>query len=64
VLREIAGKAEVWIDGKLVGERMSAERKDMTVTCPAGEGERTVSVLIKAARPDAPAGLSGIVTME
>ncbi len=31
----------------------------MTVAFPAGEGERTVSVVIEASAPDQPAGLGG-----
>jgi beta-galactosidase len=64
VLRDVAGKAQVWIDGKLAGEKMDAARGDMRVNCPGGEGKRVVSVLIESPGPDAPAGLGGIVTVE
>jgi hypothetical protein len=63
VLRDVAGKAQVWIDGKMDGEKATAERADMTVAFPAGNGERIVSVVIEAAQ-DEPAGLGGIVTVE
>ncbi len=63
-LRDVGGKAQVWIDGKLASEKTSAERADMTVVCPAATGQRTVNVLIEAAAPDVPAGLGGIVTVE
>jgi beta-galactosidase len=64
VMREVVGKAQVWIDGKLAGEKSEAERKDMTVPCPSGDGERTISVLVEAPALNTPAGLGGIVTVE
>ena len=63
VLREVGGKAQVWIDGKLAGEKADPARKDMTVACPPGAGVRTVNVLIEDVE-NAPAGLGGIVTAE
>jgi len=38
-------KAQVWIDGKLAGEKTDAARKTFTVPFPPGDGERTVNVL-------------------
>jgi beta-galactosidase len=64
LLRDVVGKAQVWVDGKLAGEKAIAGKGDMTVAFPAGGGERTVSVVIEAAAPDEPAGLGGIVTVE
>jgi beta-galactosidase len=64
LLREVVGKAQVWVDGKLAGEKADVGKGDMTVAFPAGDGERTVSVVIEAAAPDEPAGLGGIVTVE
>jgi beta-galactosidase len=64
LLRDVVGKAQVWIDGKLDGEKMAVEKGDMTVAFPAGDGERIVSVVIEAAAPGDPAGLGGIVTVE
>jgi beta-galactosidase len=64
LLRNVVGKAQVWIDGKLVGEKGDAEEKIMTVAFPAGDGERIVSILIEAAALGMPAGLGGIVTVE
>jgi beta-galactosidase len=64
VLRDVFGKAQVWIDGKLAAEKSTADRGTMTVPLPSGNGERTVSVLIEAATPNDPAGLGGIVTVE
>jgi beta-galactosidase len=64
LLRDVVGKAQVWIDGKLVGEKAVAGKADLTVAFPAGDGERIVSVVIEAAAPDEPAGLGGTVTVE
>jgi beta-galactosidase len=64
VLRDVVGKAQVWIDGKLAGEKANAARQDLTVAFPGGEGERIVSVVIEADAVDTPAGLGGIVTIE
>jgi beta-galactosidase len=64
VLRAVVGKAQVWIDGKLAGEKADPEKQDMTVAFPAKEGERVVSVQIEAPATGRPAGLGGIVTVE
>jgi hypothetical protein len=64
VLRDVVGKAQVWVDGKSVGEKTNAEKQDMTVPFPAGNGERIVSVVIEAPAVNTPAGLGGIVTIE
>jgi len=64
LLREVLGKAQVWIDGKFAAEKTDTEKKDMSVALPAGDGERTVSVLIEAEAAGTPAGLGGIVTVE
>jgi beta-galactosidase len=64
LLRDVAGKAQVWIDGKLAGEKADAGKQDMTLTFPPGNGERIVSVLIEAEAAGSPAGLGGIVTVE
>ena len=64
LLRDVVGKAQVWVDGKLAGEKAIARKGDMTIAFPAGDGERTVSVVIEAAAPDEPAGRGGIVTEE
>jgi beta-galactosidase len=63
VLRDVGGKAQVWIDGRLAGEKNEPERKNMTVTFPAAAGERIISVVIEGTAGE-PAGLGGIVTVE
>jgi beta-galactosidase len=64
VLRAVTGKAQVYIDGKLAGEKTTTQREDLKVAFPAGEGERTVSVLVEAASTGGNAGLGGTVTVE
>jgi beta-galactosidase len=64
VLRDVGGKAQVFLDGKLASEKTNPERANLTVPFPAGEGARVVNVVIEAAAPDAPAGLGGTVTVE
>jgi len=64
VLRAVTGKAQVYIDGKLAGEKTTPQRGEMKVPFPAGEGERTVSVLVEAASTGGSAGLGGTVTVE
>jgi beta-galactosidase len=63
-LRDVTGKAQVWIDGKLAGEKTAADKQTFTVPVPAGDGERTVNVLIEIAAPGTQAGLGGTVTAE
>jgi beta-galactosidase len=63
LFRDLIGKAQVWINGKLAGEKTGAEKQDFTVALPAGDGERTVNVLVEA-EPGKPAGLGGVVTVE
>lgn len=63
VLRNVAGKAEVWLDGKLAGQKMDPARKDITIPITPGDGERTVNVLIEITA-GAPAGLGGTAIVE
>jgi beta-galactosidase len=62
--QNITGKAQVWLDGKLAGEKTSADRGSFTVPFPAADGERTINVLIEASAPGTQAGLGGTVTIE
>jgi len=63
-LRDVTGKAQVWIDGKLAGEKTDAGRNNITVPLPVGDGERTVNVLIEASALGSQAGLGGTVIVE
>ena len=61
--RSLAGRAEVWMDRRLLGKKVAFEDGPLTVQFPPGEGERTVSVLIES-QPGQPAGFGGPVTVE
>ena len=62
--RDVTGKAQVWIDGKLAGEKTNAGRNNFTVPFAPGDGERTVIVLVEAPAIETQAGLGGPVTIE
>ena len=63
VFRDLVGKAQVWIDGKLAGEKHDVLRKSFTVRLSPGNRERAVDVVIEAS-PGSRAGLGGLVTIE
>lgn len=60
--REIAGKAEVWVDGVKLAEKTAAEPAPLTVTLPRGTGRREVTVLIES-QPGQPSGIFGRVVV-
>ena len=61
-LRNVTGRAEVYLNGKLAAEKKDAARANVDVPLPPGLAEATVSVLIEA---DADrAGLGGPVVVE
>jgi beta-galactosidase len=62
--QNLTGKAQIWLDGKLAGEKTNADRQSFTVPFSPGEGERTVNVLVEVPAPGAQAGLGGTVTIE
>jgi beta-galactosidase len=64
VLRDVAGKAQVYIDGKLVAEKTDPRTKTLTVAIAPGEGARVLSVLVEAPEAGARAGLGGVATVE
>jgi beta-galactosidase len=59
----IAGRAEIWLDGKLAGTKTDFADKPFEIALPAGEGARTLSLRLET-QPDQPAGLSGLVKIE
>ncbi|CAM4172461.1 beta-galactosidase GalA [Roseateles saccharophilus] len=59
----IAGKAEVWVDGVKLGEKIQAEPAPFAVTLPRGAAHREVTVLIEAVQGQA-SGLWGRVVLE
>jgi beta-galactosidase len=63
IFRSITGKAQVWLDEQLLGEKDAFAPATLHVFMPPGEGWRTLSVLIET-QPDQPAGLGAMVTIE
>jgi beta-galactosidase len=45
---ELAGTAEIWIDGKKLAEKRDPAPARLDVTLPAGQGERNLVVLVEA----------------
>ena len=62
ILKNVTGKAEVWIDKQLLMTKNDSETADMEVLIPGKEGVREINVLIEA-EPGKPAGISGAVTV-
>ena len=63
VFTDLVGKAQVWIDGKLAGEKCTTQPETIAIELPPGENDRAVDVLIEAA-PGSHAGLGGSVVVE
>ena len=56
----IAGKAEVWLDGKMIGEKTATETAPFSVALPAGGESHVLNVLVEGQEGKA-AGLSAPV---
>lgn len=63
VLREIAGRAEVWVDGVKLGEKTTFAPAALSLVLPKGAGTRTLTVLVQS-QPGQPSGLIGAVLVE
>ncbi|MGM9486594.1 beta-galactosidase GalA [Ideonella sp. YS5] len=63
VFREIAGRAEVWIDGVKVGEKTSPEPGPLALPLAKGAPGRTLTVLVQSQQGQA-SGLLGPVVVE
>jgi beta-galactosidase len=63
VIKSLTGKAEVWLDGKQLGRKNNFNAEPLTLLIPAGEGNRTLSILIEAPAGK-PAGFGKLVTVE
>ncbi|MFZ6721976.1 beta-galactosidase GalA [Undibacterium sp. Ji49W] len=59
----INGKAEIWLNGKLLGSKISLGTGDLSVDLPAGEGPAQLTVLVEA-EPGKKAGLEGNIIAE
>ena len=63
VFHNLTGRAEVWLEGRLIGRKNDYGASALTVSIPPGPGERTLTVLVRA-RPAQPFGFADIVTVE
>jgi beta-galactosidase len=63
VFRNLAGKAEIWLDGEKKAEKTGFAPADLTVELPPGNAGRTLSVLVEA-ESGKPAGPGGQVFVE
>lgn len=59
----ITGKAEIWLNGVLIGKKDSFDRGELNVALPAGEGARQLNVIIEG-DGDKKAGVDGNVVIE
>ncbi len=59
----IVGKAEVWLDGVLLGKKDSAKPAALRVPLPAGAGARELRVIVEGEGVQ-PAGIEGRVVVE
>jgi beta-galactosidase len=62
-LNDVTGKAQVWLNGKLIGEKSDADRGTFTAPLPAGVSEMILNVLIETTASGR-AGLGGTVIAE
>jgi beta-galactosidase len=59
----LEGRAQVWLNGRLLRSKESAGMGELVLTLPPGEGPAQL-VIICEARPGQPAGLGGEVLVE
>jgi len=64
IIRDVVGKALVYINAKLVAEKTDQKKNTLAISIPPGEGEQVVSILIEAPAVGTRAGLGGPVTLE
>lgn len=63
IFKGLTGKAEVWLDKKLLATKTTEASSDFVVQIPAGTGKRELSVLVETTTGKQ-AGLGGLVTIE
>ena len=57
----LSGRAEIWLDGRLLGRKDDAVPGEFSLALPPGEGERELSVLIESPPGSASGFVSAIV---
>ncbi|WP_294292354.1 beta-galactosidase GalA [uncultured Sphingomonas sp.] len=62
VFTEIRGSAELWLDGKKIAEKTDPTPAPMTATIPAGQGERTLALIVRA-EPGKPSGMGKLAVI-
>lgn len=63
VFKSVTGKAAVYLNTKMIGKKENFDAAPLTVRIPAGENERTLSVLIES-HTGKPAGFGSSVTVQ
>jgi beta-galactosidase len=63
VFAEVVGRAEVWIDGKLLARKNTPEPAPLVAPFGPGAGPRTLSLLVHA-EADAPSGMGRTVSVQ
>ncbi|MBC8054263.1 MAG: glycoside hydrolase family 2 protein [Sphingobacteriaceae bacterium] len=63
VIKRVTGKAEVYLNKKLIATKANAAAEDIKINIPASRGEQTLNILIES-EPGQRAGLGGIVTVQ
>jgi len=63
VFREIAGRAEVWVDDVKLGDKTDPAPGPLVLALPKGAAQRTLNVLVQS-QPGQPSGLVGRVVLE
>lgn len=63
VFNSLVGRAEVWLDGVLLGRKQDDAAGQFVVPLPPGGGARTLSVLVQS-RASQPFGFGDIVAVE
>ncbi|KQN25665.1 beta-galactosidase [Sphingomonas sp. Leaf33] len=62
VFTELHGAAELWLDGRKIAEKTDPAPAPMTAVIPAGQGERTLSLIVRA-EPGKPSGMAKLAVV-
>jgi len=63
VLKDLTGKAEVWLDSKLIFTKTTNTKEDVVVAFPSKTGERKLTVVVEGQENDL-VGLGNMVSVE
>jgi beta-galactosidase len=63
VLKDLSGKAEIWLDNKLVFTKISTAKEDVTIALPAKTNDRKLTVVSEGQQGEW-VGLGGLVSVE